>query len=76
MATSEPRTTQDRIHEFGVHDFELGDLLIDGAVGGGEKLKLTECPICCSDPRRPRYHFDEYENRPQHFVTEHNADEI
>ena len=68
MATS--TTTQAALDEYGVHRYELGDLLRER----GGKLSLVECPLCASDPSRPRYHFREQESRPKHFADVHGSD--
>jgi len=66
-ARAEPR--QAALDEFGVHDYELGDLLREH----NGKLSLTECPICATDPTRPRYHFRRQESRPAHFADVHGV---
>jgi hypothetical protein len=60
-------TTQQTFREFGVHHYQLGDCLKDISSSSSEKLILVECPLCASDPTRPRYHFDDHESRPKHF---------
>lgn len=61
MATSQQTT----LGRFGVHEYELGDLLRQD----GSKLHLTECPFCAMNPNRPRYLFERQESRPDHFRT-------
>lgn len=75
MATSEstPGQTTLPLH-YGVHEYELGDCLVDKGAGRSRKLILRECPICASDPRRPRYHFGEHESRPEHIRAAHGGE--
>jgi len=67
MSTTQA-TLDDR--ETFVRPYQLGDCLTDRSTRtDSEKLILDECPLCRTDPTRPRYFFDEHENRPQHFVA-------
>lgn len=75
MATSNPKPTtrQQRLGgNYEVLDYDLGDLLVDTATGSNsQKLSLVECPMCATDPQRPRYHFREQESRAAHIAAEH-----
>ena len=74
MATSTTRDRQTRLSDtYGVHAYELGDLLREGPSG---KLALTECPLCASDPSRPRHEFAEQANRAGHFEREHGPESV
>lgn len=73
MATS----TQTRLDgEYHVRDYALGDLLDDRAAGRSQKLVLTECPLCTTDPTRPRHYFGADADRAGHFERAHDASEI
>ena len=68
MATTQ--ATLDETARYEVVDYDVGDLLRRE----GHRVYLRECPICRTDPTRPRYHFGRQENRPRHFREEHGAD--
>lgn len=76
MATSKPQTADEQtrlVDDFGVHTFELGDLIREGPTG---KLSLRECPLCAADPERPRHHFRVQESRAFHIYGEHDPSDI
>jgi hypothetical protein len=63
-------TQQAKLHP--VVPYELGDCLRDtSARGDSTKLILSECPLCRTDPTRPRYWFGEHESRPKHIHEVH-----
>jgi hypothetical protein len=73
MATS----TQARLGgEYAVRDYDLGELIDDRGDGRTQKLVLTECPICATDPTRPRHHFARSAQRADHFAREHDAGDL
>lgn len=74
MATSTTRDRQTRLSDtYGVHEYALGDLIREGPSG---KLALTECPLCASDPSRPRHKFAEQDSRATHFEREHGPESV
>jgi hypothetical protein len=70
MATSE--TQQARLGgDYEVLEYELGDLLEEHWSGRCRKVTLSECPLCATDPTRPRHQFGRHAKRADHFRTEH-----
>jgi hypothetical protein len=76
MATRQTHAEQSKLGTHSVHDFGRGDLLEDTSNGSSPKYILSECPICASDPNKPRYFFDEQESRPNHFAKKHTISDI
>lgn len=72
MATSE----QARLGEYGVHHYQRGDLLERTGTGRTVKVRLTECPFCASDPKRPRHHFQANDSRAAHFRDQHSVSDV
>lgn len=53
-----------------------GQFLEDFGHGRCVKLRLRECPICATDPNRPRHVFAENESRCDHFLTHHGPADV
>lgn len=74
MATSTTRDRQTRLSDdCEVLEFELGDLIRTGPSG---KKSLRECPLCASDPSRPRHEFATQANRADHFARRHGPGDV
>jgi hypothetical protein len=76
MATNtQPAVVETELSDF-APKFEPGDFLENFGHGRSHKIRLTDCPLCATDPSRPWYTFGDGECRAEHFAREHGPADV